>query len=260
VKRLAFSLILTLLGICEAYSQYDLRFEGFARSLPLGAYARVEAGYSFPLWKSKGPLYGFIRPYTQFQTSGLINSLHAGVEIFPVSFWGIYAGRTQMIRSLKKLDQVDCDRTDITCESNNIGRNRFGTKLALKFGSVFTLTRLQWHKTFIRDNENQFFFDEQGTLLGLGNEDTLFQAIQIIGMDFDNTHGVAALHKRNLMQKSGQDSSMSVLLYKRNFKSEFKNPYTLLIGPGVFHTRTNSDHLMLFALLQFSYEKGLTLF
>ncbi len=257
-------------GICEASASekgkkptYDLRFETFARSLPIGAYARAEIGYSIPLWEHRGPLYGFVRPFGQLQTSALVNSATAGLEVFPVSFLGFYAAKSFMVRSLNELDQVECDRGNITCRTNNLQRNIYGLKLALKFGRVFAMTRLQWHQTNIKDNQQEFFFDEQGTLLGLGSRDTLFQSIQILGYDFNEKRGTGILYKRNTMQKTGQDSSMSVFFYKHNFSAPIKdnqNPMTLLIGPGIFHTRENTDHLMVFALMQFSYEKGLTLF
>lgn len=274
MRRLFLSFALALLGICEVNAlaslktppkkaSYDLRFETFARSLPVGAYARGEIGYGVPLWQHQGPLYGFIRPYLRFQTSALVNSLQGGLEFYPISFLGLYAGKSFMIRSLKELDQVNCKQGNITCETNNLQRNIFGAKLALKFGNFYAMTRAQWHQNTIKDNQQELFFDEQGTLLGLGSRDTLFQGVQILGYDITRSHGLGGLYKRNFMQKSRQDSSMSVLFYKHSFSSFFsetKNPITLLVGPGVFHTRQDTDHLMLFALMQFSYEKGLTLF
>lgn len=267
--KLSFFLILIvcITGICEVLgsdgpSRLDYRYEAFARSNPIGSYVRAEAGYSIPIWgkyDAKKPFYGFVRPMARFQSSGLINTAMAGVEFNPISFFSFYAQKSFMRRDLKKLDNVDCEQA-ITCRSNNIQRDIWGFRFAIKLGGFFLMNRMQWHTTQIKDRQNLGFVDEQGTLIGSGSKDQLFQAIQVGGYDFNNKHGVGFLHKRNLMKNSREDSTMIVGLYKYTKLKEGVPDWTVLAGPGVFKTRQGTRHPMLFGLLQYSPQKGWTLF
>ncbi len=256
-------------GICESIkgkeetnSRWDLRYEVFGRSNPIGSYVRAEAGYAIPLWgeyNPKKPLYGFVRPMVRFQSSGLINTAMAAIEVNPISFISFYAGKSFMRRDLEKLDNVDCDQ-NITCESSNIQRNLWGMKLALKLGGFFLMNRFQWHSTTIKDKIANGFVDEQGTLIGSGSKDQLFQSIQVAGWDFNTTHGVGLLHKRNLMKNSREDSTMVVGLYKFTKVKEGNLTWTLLSGPGTFKTRQGTTHPLIFALWQYRPVKGWALF
>lgn len=260
---LLFWLILGTKGICEASeSRWDVRYETFARSNPIGAYARAELGYAIPLWGNfnpKKPLYGFVRPMARFQSSGLINNAMVGLEVNPISFVSFFAAKSYMRRDLKKLDNYDCD-TNITCRSANIQRDIWGMKFALKFGGVFFMNRFQWHTTHIKDNQAAGFADEQGTLIGSGSKDQLFQAIQVVGYDINNTHGFGLLHKRNLMKNNRQDSTMVVGLYKYVYWDKSERDWNFLVGPGTFYTRQKTHHPLLFALMQYRPKKGWTIF
>lgn len=259
-----FAVILMLQGICEAneVSRWDVRYEAFARSNPIGAYARAELGYAIPLWGKhdpKKPLYGFVRPMARFQSSGLINNAMVGVEVNPISFFSFFAAKSFMRRDLKKLDNYDCD-TNITCRSNNIQREIWGFKFALKIGGVFFMNRMQWHTTEIKDQQAAGFADEQGTLIGTGSKDQLFQSIQVFGYDFNKVHGLGLLHKRNLMKNSRQNSTMVVGLYKYVYWDQKNIDWNFLVGPGTFYTRQKTHHPLLFALVQYRPRKGWTIF
>jgi hypothetical protein len=265
IKVLLVALILPLLvGISEAnndISRWDTRYEAFARSNPIGAYARAEFGYSIPLWGEynlKKPLYGFVRPMARFQTSGLVNSAMMGLEFNPISFFSFFAAKSYMRRDLKKLDNFDCE--DVTCKSSDIERNIWGFKFALKFANVFMLNRFQWHTTSIGQSQKLGFADEQGTLIGSGSKDRLFQSVHVLGLDLNKTHGFGVLHKRNFTKNSRQDSAMTVALYKYVYWDKSNVDWNILSGPGVFHTRQGTNHPMLFLLLQYRPQRGWTLF
>lgn len=258
-------LVLVLISSVSAKEKegFDLRYEAFARTNPIGAYARAEAGYSFGIWdakNAKAPLYGFVRPMVQFQTSGLINSVNTFLEFYPISFFGLYVGKSFMRRDLSKLDNFDCDDPRLSCKSNNIQRNIWGLKFALKFGNIFMMNRLQWHTTNVKDKASASFADEQGTLIGTGSKDKLFQFVQVAGYDFNPKHGVGYLYKRNFLANARQDSTMAVGLYKRAWKDKDDRNYTLMGGPGLFHTRQGTDHLMGMVVLQVRAKAGWTVF
>lgn len=264
IKHIAF--LITLLGICESTwantEAFDYRYEVFTRSNPIGAYARAEAGYSIPFWGKPDPakpLYGLIRPMAQFQTSGLINSVHTRLEFYPISFLAFYVGQTYMRRDINKLDTLDCDGP-ITCKSSNIQRKVWGLKLAFAFKNTFLLTRARWHTTTIKNKESSSFFDEQGTLIGSGSRDTLFQSTTVLGQQLNKTQGIALLHKRNLMKNTRQDSSMTTLFYRHLVKGPKRESTSYMVGPGLFHTRQGTNHPTLVAVIQWNPKPGFTLF
>lgn len=259
-------IISTLIGICEAANSkseaLDYRYEAFARSNPIGAYARAEAGYSIPFWGKPDPtkpLYGFIRPMAQVQTSGLINSVHTRLEFYPISFLGFFVGKTYMRRDISKLDTLDCDGP-VTCKSSNIQRKVWGLKAAFAFKNTFLLTRARWHTTSIKNKASTSFFDEQGTLIGSGSRDTLFQSTTVLGQQVNESQGVALLYKRNFMKNTRQDSSMTTLFYRHLIKGPNRKSTSFMVGPGLFHTRQGTNHPTLVAVIQWNPKPGFTLF
>ncbi len=258
-------ILLTLLGICEAYSQADLRMEAFARPYPLGGFLRVDAGYAQKIWGSaekKSPLYGMIRPAVQFQTSGVLNSAKTFLEFYPISFISLYVGKEFTYRSSKKLDTFDCD--EVNCDTGYFKRNHWGTKLAMKVKNFFYMARIQWQTTILEENSLNTFAEEQGTLIGMGTRDTLFYQTHILGYELNKIQSVALLYKRNRIKSTHASSSMGMLLYRHQFVDPLYpdkgRNLGLSAGPGFFHTRQASTHLSFIVSLIYNWEKGLRLF
>lgn len=250
-----------LQGSASAKGELDYRFETFARTQPIGAYLRAEMGYGQTIWgkgdRSK-PLYGMIRPVVRVQTSGIINSAQARLELYPISFLGVYVGKGIMSRQASNLDGFNCDI--IICKASNISRNLWGAQMALKIGPIFSIVRYQFHSTEVKNQQGLGYAEEQGTLIGSGTKDTLLQALHVIGFQYSKREALAVLFKRNFTRNSRQDSTMTTLLWRKQFSYKKSNDLTLMVGPGAFHTYQGSTHPTAIAILQYNPKPGLTLF
>jgi hypothetical protein len=241
----------------------DYRFETFARTTPVGAYLRGELGYAQTFWgkgERQNPLYGMIRPSIRLQTSGIINSADAKIEFYPISFLGLYVGKSFMSRQAKNLDGFNCDV--VICKASKINRNLWGAQMALKVGNFFSIVRYQFHSTEIKDKIGigAGYAEEQGTLIGSGTKDTLLQALHVLGFQYKRDEAVAVLFKRNFTKNSRLDSTMTTLLWRKQLKYKKNNDATFMFGPGAFHTHQGSTHPTIMAVLQYNPRPGLTLF
>jgi len=264
--KILYVLIINTLGICVVNAQMDLRFEHFARTYPLAGYLRAEAGYSLPFWgssKNNSPLYGMIRPHTQLQTSGVMNSGRAFLAVHPISFWSFYLGREYTHRTATNLPTYDCE-AQTYCDTGLFKRNLWGTQLALKYKGLFYLTRIQWQTTILDENPFATFAEEQGTLLGRGTRDTLFYQTHILGWSLNEIQSIALLYKRNRIKSTHQNTTMAMMLYRHQFVDPFHpdkgRNFALSIGPGFYRTRQKTTHPSFMLQLLYNWERGLTLF
>ncbi len=260
--RILFLLIAALATIqVSAKGAFDYKFEAFARTTPLGAYLRGEVGYAQTIWgegNRQNPLYGMIRSSIRLQTSGLINSAEAKLEFFPISFLGLYVGKSIMNRGASELDGFNCDV--IICKNSKIERNLWGAQMALKLGAFFSIVRYQFHSSKLKNAHGVGYAEEQGTLIGSGTQDTLLQALHVIGIQYKKDQAIALLFKRNFTKISRLDSTMTTLLWRKQFGLTKKNDAVFMVGPGAFHTYQGSTHPTFMAVLTYNPRPGLTLF
>lgn len=260
-----FLILATALGISEPNAKMDLRYEAFFRPYPLGGFVRVDAGYGQRIWGSdanNSPLYGMIRPHIQLQNSGLITSARSFLELHPISFWSLYVGKEYTHRSNNKLATYDCEK--VYCDTGLFERNHWGTKLAMKIKKVFYLGRFQWQTTIFDNNPFAYFAEEQGTLLGRGNRDTLFYQMHVLGYELNPIQSIGLLYKRNRIKSTHQSTIMAMLIYRHQFTDPFHpdkgRNFSLTVGPGLFQTRQNTTHPSFMASILYNWDKGLTLF
>jgi len=110
-----------------------------ARSFPsLGGQFYGELGKSWYLWQKKPSpvLFGLVRPSIKFESIGVINTVGAKLEFFPISFVAFYAGHSDSwIKT--RLKAFNCD-TLVQCKGR-LERSYIGVKLALKYKKNFLL-------------------------------------------------------------------------------------------------------------------------
>lgn len=234
----------------------DGKAEALFRSFPRGIYMKAEAGASQIFWgeKSQGnPLYGHIRFSGEIKNSLSINSGTATLEVFPISFFGIYAGQTLMKRNYKKFHTFNCDQ--YVCDSQKLHRSFFGIKTALKFKSIFLTENVKWTHTRTRDRTDKIFIDEQGSLLGAQGGDTLQEWVQLLGFEINESYKAGILTKFNQMDQLKNTSSMQALILIHNW-----GDHQLGIALGNYHTRNDTNHFTTLINYQWSPEKGNQLF
>lgn len=245
---------LLFLSSLDSKAQLDLGMESLARSFPLVGYLKATGGYSFKFWdnKEKAPfLYGFARPMISARTSTLVNAVEGRLEIYPVSIFAVFVGNETVYRKVKELHTFDC--TTIDCRGT-ISKNYFGGRTALKFKSAFFMAEA---KIFNMESNhpNRLFSDELSTLIAGPGADKLQNFVGILGHEINEKYATALLRMENRMKNTNLNSSMTLLMGQIKFDN-----YAFLVGPGIFHTRSESDVFTVLALWNWKPERGLLLF
>jgi hypothetical protein len=248
-------ILINTLGICEAV-EYDYHAETLVRPYPLGVYLKGQTGLNIPIWTKKDTapfLYGLIRPSLEAKTSAKINTASAQIEILPISFLSLYAGLSRISRKHDKLDTFNCQA--IACESDNMQRKFWGAKLGLKVREYWAMINLRWSSADLKDRPNLNYAEEQGSLIGAAGGDILYSATPIIGIEIKNKFSLGILHKYNSMRSFNNNSSMNILFARKEWKK-----WALLAGPGIYHTRNNSNVFTTLLILRWNGHKGDYLF
>ena len=126
--------------------------------------------------------------------------------------------------------------------------------MALKFKSTFFMADLRTIALSF-NHPNRRFSDELSTLEAGPSKDRLVNFIGILGQEINDQYATALMRMQNSMQNTSQKSSMTFLLLQRKAQAQ-----TLLAGPGIFHTRADSQVFSFLFLWNWKPEKGLLLF
>lgn len=247
-------IIIALFLPLSAWASLDYSAQSLVRSYPVGFFAAATTGYGFKLWDKTDvnpAFYGYIRPSTTIQTSAVVNQARAQIDLAPVAFMNFYAGAALVNRDFNDLDTFNCDV--VICRAKMV-RQYVGFKMALKFKSIFLMTDHRFERVKISEKRG-VFAEEMGTLLGANGDDVLRVNQLIVGHEINEKWAVGGLIIANAMEKLINSSRMQVGFVRRTF-----GKLTVLGGVGSFHTRTNADVFSTLVLLQWSGEKGLTLF
>lgn len=249
MKKIIF--ILFILLNWEALAESDFSVKVVMRSYPVAAALIAEAGHAKKIWgRDSGPLYGYVRGAVIGQSSGVINAIGTQVEVFPISFFGLYAGGKLSKRDTDDLGTYNCDI--VVCDGK-MKRTYFGTKFALAFKGAFLFVDSKIEKVKV-SNRAGVFAEETSTLLAAGGGDTLGQTTAILGYDLNQNLALGTLFQYNKMKNIKNDSAMALLITKiKNGKWSF------LIGAGQFHSRQSTNHLSVMGMISWTGEKGLQL-
>jgi len=247
-------LILALLLPLSAWATLDYSAQSLVRSYPTAFYASATSGYGFKLWNKADinpAFYGYIRPSATVQTSAVVNQARAQIDFAPVAFMNFYAGAALVNRDFNDLDTFNCDV--VICRAK-MSRQYIGFKMALKFKTLFLMTDHRFERVQTSDKSG-IFAEEMGTLLGANGDDVLRVNQLILGHEVNEKWAIGGLVIANAMEKLVNSTRMQI-----GFARITLGKLTVHGGVGTFHTRTNSDVFSTLVLLQWSGEKGLTLF
>lgn len=224
-------ILLLLLSIFTwSKSQFDLTSGIQGRTLPtLGAELYGEAGYNQLIWgKKEGPkdfLYGLVRPSLGVATSGVINGLKAEVELFPISIFGITAGR-QIIDSNFNFPFFDCD--DVNC-LGEFHRNYIEAKMVLGAKGFIALANYKID-TVTGPSDDKPMADWRNVIVGNSRRDTQIEKKLLLGKVFGNK--MIGLLGENVMfdgSRERKESYAAVYQFR-------KKDTSYMIGSGIFHT------------------------
>lgn len=231
--------------------EFDYKVDSVLRSFPSGTFVAASLGAGLELWRKKGPLYGYVRPSVTAQSSAVVNSVRAELDIFPISFFGFYGGIETIKRDYEKFQAFQCE--NLIC-TNKMKRSYFGNRLALAYKKFYLMSDTRIERVEITDKVGEFA-DERASLIGRSLYDQRFEGRWVAGykMRGDLSFGLLAVYNK---MKYVQNSSTMWLGFSRY---EWDH-YALLIGGGLFKTKDNQNVGTVLINLNWVPNKGLRLF
>lgn len=225
-----FLLFLTTLTTWATPSKFDLHAGIQGRTLPgLGAELYAESGYNFVFWgkkeKPKDILYGLIRPSFAVSTSGVINSVKAELEVFPISILGFAAGR-QILHSNFEFPFLDCQ--EVQCRGEYI-RNYVESKMVLGHKGWIALGNFKVD-TLHSPSGTVPMADWRNVIVGEPGEEVQIEKKLLVAKIFSN-HMLGVLFENVRFQGSGERKESFAAIYQVR-----KEQTSYMFGAGGFHT------------------------
>ena len=213
-----------------------------ARSLPIGASFFGNGGYGIKTWGENGKdqfIYGYVRPNLIISTSALVNEGDIGVDLYPISFFGVRLGTSQASRNVT-LDTLDCSL--VAC-GGGLARNSIEAKLTLGAAAYF-MQAIALYENQTPSIKTVPYGDEMTSLAGRAGGDQMLKNELIIGREFEGGY-LGGLHfAAARMIASGAHNDEQALLggYK-------KGVWAYIAGAGVYESSTQSRGFSAFGLV-----------
>jgi hypothetical protein len=225
-----FILLLTTLASWATPSKFDFNAGLQGRTLPgLGAELYADSGYNFVFWgkkeEPKDILYGLVRPSFGVSTSGVINSVKAELEVFPISIIGFAVGR-QILHSNYEFPFFDCE--EVTCRGEYL-RNYVETKMVLGHKGWIALGNYKID-TLHSPNGERPMVDWRNVIVGEPGEEVQIEKKLLLGKLFSNKM-LGVLIENVRFEGSGERKESFAAVYQERHKDT-----SYLLGVGGFHT------------------------
>lgn len=232
----------------------DYSIDNIIRSYPLGLYSAGTIGYGKEIWGNKKdfPLYGFVRPSLTYQTSFLVNSIRGEIDINPISFIGLFAGKDFTSRQIE-VPTFNCGQ--VICRGN-LDREYVGGKFALSHKSFILTGKSKIERISMRKKIG-IFADERTSLIARSGSDYITKNEILIGKYINKSVLIALLRINQSMKYYKNDSSMIYLLAKYQVVN---SDWEYILGAGNFNSRYDHNHPSAIFSIKWSGKRGLLIF
>lgn len=242
-----FKYILLLIVSSSALATMDLHYGAQARTFPgLGGEFFLESGYNGLLWGSdpggekKQPWYGLVRPSIRLASSAVVNNAEAKIEVFPISFIGISAGR-RMVKSDYDFNFYNCE--EINCRGT-MERNYTQGKMAIGlFGFVMMGQVTREHIEHSTDDKP--FAEFQKGMIGNPGYEIATEQVGLVGFKMPSGGMIGVIGNQTKFEISEHKFKMVLGIYQWRADS---SQYTL--GFGTFE----SDHIKQGGIMVFKWQ------
>lgn len=203
-------------------SGFDYEAWGSAQSYPLGGLLYARAGYGQLLWQNEDQeaetpwQFGYIRPYAELNIAGVLNRGAVGLEIFPVSIFGITAGSGYSHRNATYFQDFDCG-TDVMC--NEGLQYSFLQARAIGAYKDFLLVVTGKYEAFRANKSDLPFYEEMSYLVGNPGKDDLKTLQALAGYKLSDlwTVGTLGIFQNFIHSESNNSQVFAFARYKEGF-------------------------------------------
>lgn len=230
--------LFALVSGLNAQAFFERQVSGVASNRPFGLVLTAGLAYNYKIWDDSETTfwkYGYIRPKVSYDTSFLVNTAIAELQVYPISIFGFAVGSSYAYRSVKKNEEYDCDKVSCTSE---LHRNYFRANLNLGAGNFISSLSYQVEHYYISKDDNLPSVD-LGTLLLLPQENGQQEKmVAFLGYKASEFIDVGVLEMFNQVKDPSTDiktKSEGQYLVARLKQGEFK----YMGGVGTFGTDYN---------------------
>ena len=220
-----------------------------ARLLPSGLALGGTLGYGQLLWgeNSEGNvLFGYVRPSVTATTSVLLNRAEVGVDLFPVSFLGLYAGARGSQRAVD-LDTLNC--TSVYCRGL-LGTAYLKPQLLLGYGPVSAMASFQtaWLVSSNSPSNSMMpFGDDVSNLAGNAGGDQLIGSELAVQVKLDPAFATGTYLSTAHMLGSGSTNDL-ISVFGRYLRGALS--YTA--GVGAYESTTQTRAFTCYGVVSWS--------
>lgn len=239
--------------ISNASASIDYNITSLLRSFPIGGFSQLTIGKSIKTWEqNKKVMYGFMRPSLSYKTSVLLNAISPQIDIYPISFIGLYTGKTFAKRRPTKLDTFNCEI--IECQGD-LQKSFFGIKMALAWKSYFLLYTYKQTDISILGSKFDYFVEETSSLQATSDNDLLKNHTLIIGKKLQNNYQAGLLFVHNKITNYPNNSYMLMAMAGLE-----RNKFSYIFSSGIFKTRNNQQVWTTLFMIKWTGSKGILIF
>ena len=200
------------------------------QSMPMGAAAYVDAGYSHLLWGKKegqGFQYGYVRPAARVQTSALINRAEVYLDFFPISFFGVSSGASLTSRNTNLYSGVNC--TSVECKGT-LSRQWIKPKLILGYADFFFIGSLKLET--LKHSSMSPFVDDMNILIAQSGGDRTTIVDLTVGYQWSGRIATG-VHGSSVRMTRSKSSNRLIDLYAAYQSQHFR----YLGGVGLYQSQ-----------------------
>lgn len=233
-----FLITFILISSLSVQAFFERQLSGVVSNRPFGLAVTAGLAYNYKIWDDSESAfwkYGYVRPKVAYDTSLLVNTAIAELQIYPVSIFGFSVGSSYAYRSVTKNEEYNCDQ--VSCKSE-LHRNYFRTNLNLGAGNFISSLSYQVEHYYISHDDLLPSVD-LGTLLLIPNENGQQEKmVAFLGYKASDDIDVGVLEMFNQVTDSAMDTktkSEGQYVVARLKQGEFK----YMGGFGTFGTDYN---------------------
>ncbi len=126
-------------GAVKVSAFFERGLSAAAGSNPKGANINASLAYNQLLWDGRSQndesrfwKYGYLRPKVYYETSYVINTVSAELQVYPISIFGGSVGYKNSDRAVKSLELYECDK--VNCQGQ-VTKSFYNLNLNLGYGS-----------------------------------------------------------------------------------------------------------------------------
>lgn len=234
---------------------FDYSAQLGARTRPQGASLMGSSGYNYKVWGDSNNgnfVYGYLRPFTNLSTSGVVNSGELGLDLYPISIFGITSSY-KITDRLIDIDHLSCDQ--IRCMGTT-GKLLFRSNLILGYKDYFLVFLESFENQKIFGSQNQNFGDEYSVLTAHSIGDWLQTSQLILGLKINSQYQAGLIFDYENMKITNDQSEMQATFIKKSFA----DTWSILIGAGAYKSDHFQRNFTGFFLLSWNGKTGLSLF